>query len=147
MRKSLSRGERVRIKTPWGSGAVSMDWKFCSISSADRSCSGIPAFKDTTAPLEMRLDAAKAAIRFEKPALSSVDQKGDTAPRYIAYLPQACVIRCKPATDSDAIQASTTPEEWLRQHGQGQVRELLDILTGPASFEGFALRPTMASYS
>jgi hypothetical protein len=25
--------------------------------------------KDTTAPLEMRLDAAKAAIRFEKPAL------------------------------------------------------------------------------
>src|SRR5262245_50188031 len=57
-------------------------------------------YKDTTAPLEMRLDAAKAAIRFEKPALSSVDQKGDTAPRYIAYLPQV----------------SATPEEWLAQH-------------------------------
>ena len=51
--------------------------------------------------MEMRLDAAKAAIGFEKPALSSVDQKGDTAPRYIAYLPQG----------------RTTPEEWLAQHG------------------------------
>jgi len=30
-----------------------------------------------------------------------VDQKGDTAPRYIAYPPQV----------------STTPEEWLAQHG------------------------------
>ena len=29
----------------------------------------------------------------------------------------------------------------------GQVQELLDILTWAASFEGFALRPTMASYS
>jgi hypothetical protein len=46
-------------------------------------------------------DAAKAAIRFEKPAPSSVDQKGDVAPRYIAYLPQG----------------SATPEEWLAEHG------------------------------
>jgi hypothetical protein len=52
-------------------------------------------------PMEMRLDAAKSAARYEKPALSSVDQKGDAAPRYIAYLPQG----------------STTPEEWLSQHG------------------------------
>ena len=29
----------------------------------------------------------------------------------------------------------------------GQVRELLDILTWISSFEGFALRPTIASYS
>ena len=29
----------------------------------------------------------------------------------------------------------------------GQVQELLDILTWAASFEGFELRPTMASYS
>jgi hypothetical protein len=49
----------------------------------------------------MHLEAAKSAVRYEKPALSSVDQKGDTAPRYIAYLPQGC----------------TTPEEWLAQHG------------------------------
>jgi hypothetical protein len=34
-------------------------------------------YKDAELPMEMRLDAAKAAIRFEKPALSSVDQKGD----------------------------------------------------------------------
>src|SRR5262249_16669330 len=31
--------------------------------------------------------------------------------------------------------------------GDGQVRELLDILTGFASFEGRALRPIMVSYS
>jgi len=58
-------------------------------------------YKNEQMPMEMRLDAAKSAVRYEKPALSSVDQKGDTAPRYIAYLPQA----------------STTPEEWLSQHG------------------------------
>jgi hypothetical protein len=58
-------------------------------------------YKNEQMPMEMRLDAAKSAVRYEKPALSSVDQKGDTAPRYIAYLPQV----------------STTPEEWLSQHG------------------------------
>jgi hypothetical protein len=47
-------------------------------------------------PMEMRLDPAKSAVRYEKPALSSVDQKGDTAPRYIAYLRRAA-----------------PPEEWL----------------------------------
>ena len=30
---------------------------------------------------------------------------------------------------------------------QGQVRELLDFLTWISSFEGFTLRPTIASYS
>ena len=61
-------------------------------------------YKDTELPMDMRLDAAKAAIRFEKPALSSVDQKGDAAPRYIANLPQG----------------SSSPEEWLEQHGHLQ---------------------------
>ena len=58
-------------------------------------CAAMAVYKDTEAPMEMRLDAAKAAIRFQTPALSSVDQKGDTAPRYIAYQPQG----------------STTPEQ------------------------------------
>ncbi len=31
--------------------------------------------------------------------------------------------------------------------GNGQVRELLDFLTWISSFEGFTLRPTIASYS
>jgi hypothetical protein len=30
---------------------------------------------------------------------------------------------------------------------KGQVRELLDFLTWISSFEGFTLRPTIASYS
>jgi hypothetical protein len=38
-----------------------------------------------------------------------------------------------------AILSALTP-------GSGQVRELLDILTA-SSFEGFASRPTAASYS
>jgi putative ABC transport system substrate-binding protein len=35
----------------------------------------------------------------------------------------------------------------LAETGYGQVRELLDFLTWISSFEGFTLRPTIASYS
>lgn len=35
----------------------------------------ILTYKNKALPLELRVDAAKAAIRFEKPALSSVDSK------------------------------------------------------------------------
>lgn len=34
-------------------------------------------YKDTTQPLDIRLDAAKAAIGYEKPRLSNVDAKLD----------------------------------------------------------------------
>ncbi len=37
----------------------------------------VSVYKDTRYPIELRLDAAKAAIRFEKPALSSVEAKGE----------------------------------------------------------------------
>jgi hypothetical protein len=32
-------------------------------------------YKNTDKPIELRLDAAKAAIRYEKPALASIDQR------------------------------------------------------------------------
>ena len=58
-------------------------------------------YKDMAQPMEMRLDAAKAAVRFEKPALSSVDGKGNLVPNYVAYLP-------RPAESA---------EGWLAEHG------------------------------
>lgn len=61
----------------------------------------VAVYKDTSKPIELRLDAAKAAVRYEKPALSSIDQKGNSVPQYIAYLPQG----------------SRTPQEWLAEHG------------------------------
>lgn len=33
----------------------------------------IAVYKDPSQPMEMRLDAAKAAVRFEKPALGAID--------------------------------------------------------------------------
>jgi hypothetical protein len=36
---------------------------------------------------------------------------------------------------------------WPGEPGVGQVQELLDFLTWISSFEGFTLRPTIASYS
>jgi hypothetical protein len=61
----------------------------------------VAVYKDLKNPVELRVDAAKAAIRFEMPALSSVDQKGNATPQYVAYLPAGCA----------------TPEDWLAQHG------------------------------
>ena len=34
-------------------------------------------YKDTTLPLQIRLDAAKAAIAYEKPRLAAVEHSGD----------------------------------------------------------------------
>jgi hypothetical protein len=33
------------------------------------------AYKDPALPMDLRVDAAKAAVRYEKPALSSVDMR------------------------------------------------------------------------
>jgi hypothetical protein len=65
-------------------------------------------YKNVDYPMELRMDAAKAAIRFEKPALSSVDGKGNIVPAYIAYLPQPCA----------------TPAEWLDQFGHLRTTDL-----------------------
>ena len=66
-------------------------------------------YKDPSFPMDMRLDAAKAAIRFEKPPLANVDNKGNTAPNYIAVMPQGC--------DSAA--------EWLERFGHLKTPEKL----------------------
>lgn len=42
-------------------------------------------YKDLTKPLALRLDAAKAAISFEKPKLATVDNK---LSGHVGYLPQ-----------------------------------------------------------
>jgi hypothetical protein len=44
-------------------------------------------YKNEKAPLDLRLEAAKAAIRFEKPALGAVETKNETTIRYVARLP------------------------------------------------------------
>ena len=36
----------------------------------------VAIYKDESHPIELRLEAAKAAIRFEKPALAALDAKG-----------------------------------------------------------------------
>ena len=36
----------------------------------------IAIYKDMSHPIELRLEAAKAAIRFEKPALAALDARG-----------------------------------------------------------------------
>jgi hypothetical protein len=44
-------------------------------------------YKNTDLPLEMRADAAKAALRFEKPALASTDNRNTDTTRYLVALP------------------------------------------------------------
>ena len=44
-------------------------------------------YKDPAHELTLRVDAAKAAIRYEKPALSSVDSTGDEVRRAVVRVP------------------------------------------------------------
>jgi len=62
----------------------------------------IAIYKDNSLPLNLRLDAAKAAIRFEKPAMTAVDAHSKTETVHYA-------ISDKPMT----------PEDWaLKYTGQ-----------------------------
>jgi hypothetical protein len=45
-------------------------------------------YKDLSQPVELRIDAAKAAIRFEKPTLASLEAKTELIHRYVARLPE-----------------------------------------------------------
>jgi hypothetical protein len=45
-------------------------------------------YQDEKAEMHMRLDAAKAAIRFEKPALASIEQKVESTIRNVVRLPE-----------------------------------------------------------
>ena len=58
-------------------------------------------YRDSTRPIELRLEAAKAAIRYEKPALASVD-----------------LTSLNEHTVSMISDKPLTPDEWLAQHGR-----------------------------
>lgn len=45
-------------------------------------------YKDLSQPIELRIDAAKAAIRFEKPVLASLEARSEIVHRYVARLPE-----------------------------------------------------------
>ena len=62
----------------------------------------ILTYKDKSLPLNLRLDAAKAAIRFEKPALTAVDAHSKTETVHYAI--------------SDEPM---TPEEWAAEFVTG----------------------------
>lgn len=64
-------------------------------------------YKNPNLPVDMRLDAAGKAARFETPTLAPVDGKGNTVPTYIAYLPRQ----------------SETAEEWLGEYGHLRATE------------------------
>jgi hypothetical protein len=68
---------------------------------------------------------------------SSVGSLGAADGRVFAvYLPSAMILL---ATEAQTVSS--------RKNAEGQVRELLDIFTWAASFEGCVLRPTWVSYS
>ena len=48
-------------------------------------------YKNTNLETGIRVDAAKAAIRFEKPALTSAEVKSETTIRYVARVPDKSV--------------------------------------------------------
>lgn len=58
-------------------------------------------YKDGAKPIEVRLDAAKAAVGYEKPRLGSVEAKIDGAVRH--------TVSHEPLSD----------DEWERQYGAG----------------------------
>jgi hypothetical protein len=57
-------------------------------------------YKDMTRPIETRIDAAKAAIRFEKPTLATLDSKTEVVHRYVADVPEV----------------AATVDQWHKQH-------------------------------
>ena len=57
-------------------------------------------YKNLKIPVDLRVDAAKAAIRFEKPALGQIESKSEIIHRYVARLPE---------------KAANT-EQWQEQH-------------------------------
>ena len=60
--------------------------------------------KDKALPIELRADAAKSAIRFEKPALASTDNRITDTTRYVVALPQGGV----------------SAEEWRAKYAPGE---------------------------
>lgn len=59
-------------------------------------------YKDQSRDIALRMEAAKAAIRFEKPALGAIETGPEVLDRYVARVP---------------VKAEST-EAWQRLHGQ-----------------------------
>ena len=59
-------------------------------------------YKNKTLPLAVRIDAAKAAIRFEKPPVSAVNLRGS--------------VRAVYAISEEPL----TPEEWIEQYSSSE---------------------------
>ena len=61
-------------------------------------------YKDCNQPLAARIEAAGKAIKFEKPALASIESKNETLHRYVARVPVK-------AASSQAWQEQQQPPE------------------------------------
>lgn len=57
-------------------------------------------YKNDAYPVDVRIDAAKAAIRFEKPTLASLEAKTEVVHRYVADVPEV----------------AATVDQWHKQH-------------------------------
>ena len=62
----------------------------------------IAIYKDESHPIELRLEAAKAAIRFEKPALAALDARGTIENVHYAISEQ-------PLTEDEWVEQYTKP--------------------------------------
>ena len=62
----------------------------------------VAIYKDESRPVELRLEAAKAAIRFEKPALAALDAKGTIENVHYA-------VGEEPPTEDEWIEQHTRP--------------------------------------
>jgi hypothetical protein len=60
-------------------------------------------YKNPDFPADVRIEAATRAARYERPALSSVDQKGNAAGATIVYLPQG-------------MTSEDVTKEWLEKY-------------------------------
>lgn len=64
-------------------------------------------YKNEELPIELRADCAKAAIRFEKPALASTDNRITDTTRYLVALPNG----------------ETSLDEWQAKYAPGQTEK------------------------
>jgi hypothetical protein len=62
----------------------------------------VAIYKDESRPVELRLEAAKAAIRFEKPALAALDARGTIESVHYG-------ISDKPVTEEEWVEQYTRP--------------------------------------
>jgi len=67
-------------------------------------------YKNGKLPLDIRLDAAGKAARFESAVLAPVDGKGNTVPNYVAYLPRQCETAEEWSAEFEHLKSETAPK-------------------------------------